>query len=183
MKKSVLLMLIVTVFGFSTFSQNTFNEGDKVLNAGLGIGNALYTGGFYSSSIPPVSASVEIGMKDELFDENSALGVGGYLGYSSSKYTGWGSDSRFSDIIIGARGALHYQFIENLDTYGGLMLGYEIVSWKSTSGNFNYSSVAGSGFTTDLFVGGRYYFSENFAGMLELGYAIAYLNIGIALKF
>lgn len=183
MKKNVLLVLLLALFSLSTFSQNTFNEGDKVLNLGLGIGNALYTGGFYSSAIPPVSASFEVGVKDELFDENSSLGVGGYFGYSSSKYTGWGSNSRFSNVIVGARGALHYQFIENLDTYAGLMLGYEIVSWRSTSGDFNYGNVAGSGFATDLYVGGRYYFSENFAGMVELGYAIAYLNIGVALKF
>ncbi len=181
MKKNLFFTFLLAFLSLSVFSQNTFNEGDKVLNLGLGFGNALYSSA-YSTGIPPVSGSFEVGIKDELFDEYSSLGVGGYLGYSSFKYKGWGSDSRFSDVILGARGALHYQFVENLDTYAGLMLGYEIVSWKTTSGGFNYGSAASNGFAKDFFVGGRYYFSENMAGMLELGFAIAYVNIGIALK-
>jgi hypothetical protein len=36
---------------------------------------------------------------------------------------------------------------------------------------------------SSFFVGGRYYFSEFFAAMLELGYGVSYLNIGVALKF
>lgn len=35
--------------------------------------------------IPPLSASFEYCVKDNLFDENSSLGIGGYLAYSSSK--------------------------------------------------------------------------------------------------
>ncbi|SHJ61942.1 hypothetical protein SAMN05444280_12442 [Tangfeifania diversioriginum] len=182
MKKRILPVLFALFLTASLSAQNTFNEGDNVLNLGLGIGNTLYTGSYYSSSVPPLSASYEVGVKDELFDENSSLGVGGYLGYSGSKYTGWGSSYSFNNIIIGARGALHYQFIDQLDTYAGLMLGYRIVSWKSSSGDFNYGSAASSGFTSAFYVGGRYYFNETFAGMMELGYGIAYLNIGVAIK-
>jgi len=45
-----------------------------------------------------------------------------------------------------------------------------------------YSASAG-GVAYSWFIGGRYYFSDKFAGMLELGYGITYLNLGIALKF
>lgn len=186
MKKHFLPILLALLLSVSVSAQisnaPTFNEGDKVINLGLGIGSTLYTGTYYSSNIPPVSASFEVGVKDELFDENSSLGVGGYLGYSGSKYTGWGSDNSFTNVIIGGRGSLHYQFIDQLDTYAGLMLGYRIVSWKSSAGGFDYGSAAGSRFTSAFYIGGRYYFNETFAGMLELGYGIAYLNVGIAIK-
>jgi len=178
MKKRILPVLFALFLTASLSAQNTFNEGDNVLNLGLGIGNTLYTGSYYSSSVPPLSASYEVGVKDELFDENSSLGVGGYLGYSSSKYRFSGSGSSFSNFILGARGSLHYQFIDQLDTYAGLMLGYRIVSWN----NDGFSSAASSGFTSAFYVGGRYYFNETFAGMMELGYGIAYLNIGVAIK-
>ncbi len=87
---------------------------------------------------------------------------------------GW----NYSSIIVGARAALHYQFIDMLDTYTGLMLGYNVVSSKSF-GDFGgvTTSAAGSGIAYSWFLGGRYYFSDNFAGMLELGYGIAYLNL------
>ena len=129
MTKKILPFLIAFVFAYSAEAQNTtFTEGDKVLNVGLGIGSTLYTGSAYGSSIPPLSASLEFNVADEVFDENSSIGVGGYLGYAGYNFTGFSSEYSFSNFILGARGALHYQFIEQLDTYAGLMLGYNIVS-------------------------------------------------------
>lgn len=184
MKKRILSVLFALFLTASLSAQNTFNEGDKVLNLGLGFGSSLYTGAYYTNKIPPVSASFEIGIKDELFDENSSLGVGGYLGYTGAKweYQGWGW--KYSSFIIGGRGALHYQFIDNFDTYTGLMLGFDVVSSSSygSQGMWDQHSNASSGLTYSWFVGGRYYFSEQFAGLIELGYGVAYLNIGIAIK-
>jgi len=54
---------------------------------------------------------------------------------------------------------------------------------ESSSGSFDYGPIAGSGIAKAFYIGGRYYFTDNLAGMIELGYGIAYLNIGIALKF
>lgn len=185
MKKQLLIVLAFVVMGLSSNAQNTFNKGDKVLNLGLGLGNTLYTGSNYTSSFPPVSASFEVGVKDELFDDKSSLGIGGYLGYTGAKweYMDWGWD--YSSIIVGARGALHYQLIDRLDSYTGLMLGYNIVSSKmfGSGGLWDNYSTSASGITYSWFLGGRYYFSDNFAGLLELGYGISYVNIGIALKF
>ncbi len=180
MNKKILPILLAILFAISAEAQNTtFNEGDKVLNVGLGIGSTLYTGAAYGSSIPPLSASLEFNVADELFDENSSIGVGGYLGYAGYNYNVVGSDYGFSNFILGGRGALHYQFIDMLDTYAGLLLGYRIVSWNADE----FSSAASGGFISAFYIGGRYYFNENIAGMLELGYGIAYLNIGVAFKF
>ncbi len=184
MKRNILPILLAILFAVSAKAQNTtFTEGDKVLNLGLGIGSTLYTGGFYGSSIPPLSASLEFNVVDELFDESSSIGVGGYLGYAGYNYKGFNSDYSFSNIILGARGAFHYQFIEQLDTYAGLMLGYNIVNWNTTASGFDFGTAASGGFISSFYIGGRYYFNENIAAMLELGYGIAYLNIGVAFKF
>lgn len=186
MNKRNLLFVIVLFAAFSLSAQNTtFNKGDKVLNLGIGLGSIYYTGSYYTNRIPPISASFEVGVKDELFDENSSLGIGGYVGYTGAKYDNMGWGWSYSSIIIGGRAALHYQFIDKLDTYTGLMLGYNVVSSKSFGSGFGgqIGNAVGSGIAYSWFLGGRYYFTDNLAGLLELGYGIAYLNVGIALKF
>lgn len=162
MKKLILPVLLAVIFVYTAEAQNTtFNEGDKVLNVGLGIGSTLYTGSAYGSTIPPLSASLEFNVVDELFDENSSIGVGGYLGYAGYNYTLVGSDYGFSNLILGGRGALHYQFIDQLDTYAGLLLGYRIVSWSNDS----FNNAASGGFLTAFYLGGRYYFNDNIAAI------------------
>ncbi|HNW57777.1 MAG TPA: hypothetical protein PLR88_12180 [Bacteroidales bacterium] len=184
--KKIIYGIILICLALPAGAQNTFNKGDKVLNLGLGLGSTFYTGGGYTSKIPPISASFEMGIKDHLFDEKSSIGVGGYVGYTSAKYE-YGTDYgwKYSDFIIGARGTFHYQLIDKFDTYTGLMVGYDIATSKeygTWAGSNNYSS-ASSGAEWSWFVGGRYYFSDNIAGMVELGYGIAYLNLGIGIKF
>jgi len=184
MKKRIEFFIIALFLPFLVGAQNMFTEGDKVLNLGIGFGSTLYTGSNYTSRTPPVSASFEVGVKDELFDENSSLGVGGYFGYTGAKweYQDWGWN--YSSVILGGRGLLHYQLLDDWDTYTGIMLGYNVVNSSSfgSEGSFSNYSTVGSGLTSSWFIGGRYYFTEKFAGMFELGYGVAYLNVGIALK-
>lgn len=184
MKKNLILTAVVLCIAVTASAQNTFNKGDKVVNFGIGFGNALYTGSGFTSKIPPISASFEMGIIDNLFDEKSSIGVGGYMGYTSAKweYNDWGY--KYSDIIIGARGAFHYQLVDKMDTYTGLLIGYDIVTAKEfgTPSGYDYSSSA-SGLTWSYFIGARYYFTDNIGAMAEVGWGIAYLNLGLALKF
>lgn len=160
-------------------SNTVFQKGDQILNFGLGIGNSLYSEGFYQSKIPPISAFYEFCVQDQLFDEKSSLGVGGYLGVTGAKDYGLS----YTSIIIGPRAAVHYQLLEKFDTYGGLMLGYNIVSVKWTGDEeWGSSTASASDFTSSIFLGGRYYFNEKVAGLIELGYGISYITLGIAIK-
>lgn len=179
-------LLLSTVFAMSYFVSRAqvVENGEKILNLGVGLGTALYSGSGYTGSVPPISASLEVVLKDDLFDGNGALGVGGYLGYAAYKweYSGWGW--KYSNIIIGPRGYLHYNFLENLDTYAGVMLGYNVVSSKETGNSipgYNYNASSG-GVIFSGFIGARYFFNEKVAAMAELGSGIAYLNLGVALK-
>lgn len=185
MKKS-LLLVVVAVFAMSQLfaQESTFQKGDKVLNLGIGLGSTLYSGTYYKSQVPPVSGSLEFGVVDNVV-EKGVIGVGPYVGYSSYKYeySGWGW--KYSNIILGVRGNFHYPLLDKLDTYTGLLLGYNVATSKEFGDpvpGWDYSYTAG-GVAWSWFVGGRYYFTETLAAMLELGYGIAYLNLGVALKF
>lgn len=184
--KKIALLLVIATFALVQMSAQTptFVKGDKALNLGLGLGSSLYSGGLYKTQLPPLSASMEIGILDNLL-EKGVLGVGPYLGIASYKweYLSWGW--KYTNIIIGARGNFHYPLKDKFDTYTGILLGFRIVS-SSEFGTpvygYNYSS-SSSGLIGSWFVGGKYYFTENLSAMVELGYGVAYLNLGIGLKF
>ncbi len=179
--KKILVLFVVVCFSMTQLNaqESTFDKGDKVLNLGLGLGTSLYSGIGYSGLIPPLSASLEVGVVDNVI-EKGVIGVGGYLGFASYK---WDNYYRYTNIIIGPRGTFHYPFLDKLDTYAGLMIGYNIRSsnWIGTGSEIiDHSS---GGIVSSFFLGGRYYFSEAMAAMLELGYGVSYLNIGVAFRF
>jgi hypothetical protein len=186
--KKLLLVLFVAVFSLTQLlaQESTFKQGDKVLNLGIGLGSTLYTGSYYKIGVPPISASLEVGVADGILDKGS-IGVGGYLGYSSHKwestYLNVAYGTKYTNIILGVRGVFHYPLVDKLDTYTGLLLGYNISSVKDYGNYSGYVHASAGGVAYSWFIGGRYYFTDKFAGMLELGYGITYLNLGVALKF
>ena len=181
--KVLVVLMICTVFCAGVNAQNVFSKGDNNLNLGVGIGSVLGGTSGYSTTTPPVSVSYERGIIDELFDEKSSLGIGAYLGYAANRHDfGNGYDWKSSYTIIGARGALHYQLIDKLDTYGGLMLGYNVVS-TSFSSDIRIGTAPQNALGWSLFLGGRYYFTDNIGAFAELGYGIAYLQLGVSFKF
>lgn len=182
--KKISLIFVFISFSLTQFAQDPiFSSGDKVVNFGLGLGTTLYTGSYYKMSVPPLSVSYEVGIKDDVIEKGS-VGVGGYLGYSAYKweYSNWGW--KYSNLIIGARGSFHYPLVDKIDTYTGLLLGYNISTSKEFGDaipGYDYSTSSG-GIMVAWYVGGRYYFKDKYAAMAELGYGITYLNLGVAIK-
>lgn len=167
--------MFLTLVAVSEMALAQHSAGDMNLNVGFGLGNNLVAG---NQTVPPIGASFEYGIKDE-------ISIGGYLGYTSSEFaTGFGGDWTYAYTIIGARGAYHYDFLgnEKIDTYGGVMLGYYIVSVDygdsgiTTGGATNSFAFAG-------FIGGRYAFTDKIGAFAELGYGIALLQLGANIKF
>jgi hypothetical protein len=116
---------------------------------------------------------------DELFDDRSALGIGGIVGYNRASYrSAWTS----TDMLIGVRGALHYALVDRLDTYAGIMTGYNIHSWKWKETGAT-TRIGGSGLVYGLFAGARYYLAGPLSVFGELGYGYTFLNAGISVKF
>ena len=191
MKKNLYLIIACCLICASQLSaqETTFDQGDNVVGVGIGLGGTLYSGSYYSlsgvSKLPTFILSYERCIIGNLFNDQSSLGVGGLVGYSTAKYDysnyGW----RSTNLMIGARGALHYAFVDKLDTYAGIMFGYNINTWKWTGewGSASRGSSASSGLYYTLFAGARYYLADAFAVFAEVGYGYTILTAGVSFKF
>ncbi len=183
MKRILLLSVLVIFIASLSFGQMAYKKGDNVVNLGIGIGGFA---GAYGSGGIAITGGYEYG-----FHENISLG--GIVGYSSSSddvFAGYGWD--YTYILIGARGAYHIDLLHDpkIDTYGGILLGYNIVSSSATGtlptyGGYTWGtySASASYLAYGIFIGGRYYFNTNLAVQAELGYGLGILNVGIAYKF
>jgi opacity protein-like surface antigen len=185
MKKILFTAIALLLTTSYAGAQDVFQRDDLVINAGIGLNNTFYSGEGYSNSILPLSVSAEYGVADRLINgDNGSIGVGGYLGYAGAKWRYLGHDHgwKYRSVIIGARGAFHYQFAPALDTYAGAMLGYNIVSAKTWGSVTGLAAASGSDFDFALFLGARYWFNPGLAGFLELGYGISNINIGLSFR-
>ena len=144
MKKLIAsLMMVVSISAVS--NAQVFDKGAKFVHVGIGVGSPYaYSGS--SVSIPPVHASLEVGITEK-------IGIGGLVGYTASKwdqnYFGDAYSWKFTYLIIGARGAYHFIDNEKADVYGGVMLGYNVASAKFESTDPDLES-----FVTEPEVGG-----------------------------
>jgi len=173
--KILVVVLVLCSVNLSISAQDdAFSRGDKVAQFGVGLGSFItYTG--YSTKIPPINGSIELGIID-LLDGKATIGVGGYLAHTSSKNKIL--DDSVMDFIIGPRGTFHYQFVDKLDTYAGFMVGGDIVIKSKNSPLGSATDVA---FAT--FAGARYYITSGFAVYGEFGFGVTPLQFGLAFKF
>ncbi len=158
----VLMVFTVAVAGISAQSP-AFRKGDKVLSFTAGVPYVST----YNSVMPPLIAGLEFGIVDGIL-ETGAVGIGVYFGFQSFTH--------FSNVLIGTRGAFHYTFFKNLDTYAGISVGWRIGMAEDGYNSWN-------GFSHGEFIGARYYFTKSFALTAELGYGISSITGGVAFKF
>ena len=178
----VFVLTAVTLITAHSVSAQEFGKGTNVINAGIGLGGNFYSAGLGTSSQSlGVSASYERGIWET--GDFGIVSLGGYLGYKS--YTSnpiffGGATSKYSYTILGARGAFHYigLDVENLDVYGGAMVSLNIASFDD-----NYDNNLESRPSATIFVGGRWYFTENFGVFAEAGYGVSILTIGASFRF
>lgn len=185
MKIKVLLFAILFAFGFLTVNAQTpsFEKGDKVLNLGVGFGGNYYSGYSGSSHTPLLAAAFDVSILDGILDKGT-VGIGGYVGYQSAKWDETGYGWKLTNLLIGPRGTFHYPFVDKLDTYAGLLLGYHSVKWTYTGNWPTTHNDKGSTVYFSGFVGARYYFTNSIGAYLELGSgSLGLANIGVAIKF
>lgn len=179
---TILLAVFVSCIFIAGGQEPVFIKGSRVFNAGLGIGTSVFSSTYNRLVIPPLSASLEVGVTDHVLEKGS-VGVGPYIGFLSYKWQFSDYRARYTNTIIGVRGNFHYPFIEKLDTYSGLLLGWDIVNVKETGDPYDNYEDSASHIAWAWFIGARYYFRENMAAMAELGYGPSYLNLGLAFSF
>lgn len=171
-----------------------FSKGTGILNIGVGFsGYVPYWGTGYSST-PYFNLAYDHSIWQE---DKLSIGIGGYLGYRSVWYDYSGSwvdkngklhiDEPYREtwtyFTFGIRPTLNYSFNDKAMVYGGLSLGYLIVSYKYSNPNLYVSGSYGSRPGFGVFGGGRYFFSKSFGVFGELGWGMSYLNLGISLRF
>ncbi len=162
-----------------------FKTGDNVLSLGLGLGSSIGNSG-YSSQTPGISLQYEHGQWD--VGGPGVISLGGYVGFKSFKYE-YSYPAIYSDkwsyTVIGIRSAYHLNMInvDHLDLYGGLMLSDNILSYTYDGPSQYNVGNYGSSIGLSLYIGGRYYFSDNGGAFMELGYGVSYLTIGGHYKF
>jgi hypothetical protein len=162
----------------SAFGQGHFDLGSNVVGVGIGLGSSYGTG-YGGSSDLGFNFQYERGMWD--VGGPGIISLGAYVAFKSYSYDYFGYSWTSNATVIGARSAYHFNGIKSdkFDVYAGLMLALRTFSY---SDNIYYaensSDVVFSGF-----IGGRYYFNENFGAFAELGNGISIMNIGIVYKF
>lgn len=194
---------VALILSGAVASAQSFDVGSNAFNVGIGLGGyrySYYTGtGTYRSS-PTLGFSYERGVTEI---GPGVLGIGGLIAFKTVKheysYSYWWGDSYqidelWTNTTIGVRGSWHWNEWhgnDKLDLYAGVMLGYNIGSYKNNSTitedgvtrpyNNYRSSVSSSFATYGAYAGCRYLFTEKFGVYGELGYGIAYLNAGVTL--
>ncbi|MDP4207733.1 MAG: hypothetical protein Q8928_02855 [Bacteroidota bacterium] len=181
--KPLMVFCMISIMGLavSPVKAQAFNNGDLVLNAGLGLGYAWSNG---SSGSPALSVSLEKGIQN--IDNLGILSIGGIAAYKSNSVSGFGYNYSWSDFYLGARAALHFRIVEvdKLDTYAGISLGLRFYStpvWNIN--NTQWDKGTGTSVFAGIYGGARYYFSNNWAAFSEIGYDISWLKLGVSYKF
>lgn len=169
MKKTLLMLVVAALFSVTSekaFAQ--FEKGDKLLNAGIGVGGyGFYGGGF------AVGASFEYGVHD-------FISVGAQADINFYTYRGFGFRESYTSVPIAARGSYHYGkhflTINELDLYAGPTLGFNI------DGNSYYTN---SPIVIGAIAGARYYFKPAMGVFAELsaGTNVLPLKAGVTFKF
>lgn len=179
MKKLVLIIAAIAIFSMGSDAQDLFKKGTQLFKLGIGV----------NSDGTPIDVSYEKGVKEDLFGvDGLVLGLGGNFGYYGNKedFSNWaGSYSwKYTNIIIAGRALAHYPLIDQLDTYSGVLLGYNVASSKydgPNAGSIPSPSIGGVVFGG--VVGARYEFSPSLGAYLEAGFGISNVSFGLAYKF
>lgn len=162
--RAVLVAALLTIAPLSLMAQYG-GPGSIDINFGLGLGSTLAGDGAM-----PIGLSVDYGLNEEVT-------VGGYLGYAKSEIAGlW----EYTHTIIGARATYSKEFVDNIHTYGGAMLGYNVVGVEY-KGPGNVTNDL-SAITYTAFVGARYHFTSNIGAYGEVGYGVSLLTLGLTYR-
>lgn len=179
MKKLVLIIAAIVCISVGSNAQGMFEKGTQLFKLGIGVnGNGT-----------PFEVSYERGVKEDFLGvQGLVLGLGGNIGYYGYKedFAGYGMNYswKYTDFIVAGRALAHYPLINKLDTYGGVILGYNVASVKYDGPNSSsIPTPSAGGFVFGGVVGTRYEFSQTWGAYVEAGFGISNLNLGVAYKF
>lgn len=196
--RNIFLFLLLSLSVLHSTGQTITHH--SVVGMSLGLGNLRY-GRTCTTKVPPLTASYEyMEFADVLGIKDFSLGLGGRATFTAvQSVTQYGKaelTSRISELLTTVSVSGHYPFIpdKRWDTYATILLGWGIAgnknSWKGDEetialakslGWENQEKVGGPFF--GIMAGCGYWFTECFAGNVEIGYGSAFLNIGACYRF
>jgi hypothetical protein len=185
------LLAALIVSGLHKVSaQCAFPAGTVGINLGLGLGNSDYgywiNNGYHNNHfpVPTFNTAVDYAFLGNIINSNGSISGGGYFGIGGGNEK-WkdhkNSDFRFR---LGTRGALHYTWVRNLDTYAGIGIGFRQDKYKTKKPNGDTEDWGKySEFDWYAFAGVRYVMGS-FAFFSEVETTnFAFFHVGISFVF
>lgn len=171
-----LLSIFITASIFVSQAKAQFETGKNFAGAHLGlsgVGSALTLGLDYERG---VTKPGEVGP--------GIIGIGGLFDYYSYSETFYAATGSWTYIDFGVSGMYHF-VLDNkkLDPFLGLVLGYEVASWKWNNVYSGSYSPSAGGFTLGGSAGVRYFFNDNWAAQARIGFGFYILALGVDYKF
>jgi hypothetical protein len=190
MKKIIVFVIMIILTSAAGYSQ-VFDKTSQAINIDLGFGHVDYPGEYYSGGFPSITASYEHGVAeiDMGAELTGVISVGGFLGSSMRYYNAYGAydndDWRETHFYIAARGNFHFIFHDKFDPYAGLMIGARIptLTWLGDGDEPEEVDAKDPSPYAGIFIGGRWFFTDNIAVNAELGYLVSIFNVGVTFKF
>ncbi len=179
-----------------------YGVGQSIVSIGYGynvingfLGAYASESGASFSSFGPLCLKYEYGVTEK-------IGIGGTFTYSSGSVswpiqdinpnTGnpetYQGTEKLTWLSVMVRANYHFVNTDKLDVYAGIGVGYNSLKFSYSD---NDPNDAGSAFVTPNFlpvsyegsIGLRYYFTPNIGVYGEVGYGVAYIQAGLAIKF
>jgi len=150
------------------------------------IGAGLHLG-YFTAKTPKFEEATVTSIVDQLGTIVGDLGLCGLL-FECDTITEVrdGGYDKYTVVTPGIRLAYHQRVVENLDTYGSVVLGYNIIRSQRNGGNsLDLTQYTNQIPTIAYFtsVGARYYFSPQWAAYGEVGYGtMTVVNLGLTYR-
>ena len=189
MKKNFTATIVMLVMLISTEAKaqqpyNPMREGTWMGIFGVGIGNTYgtYSGG---NSGFGMKISLERGIWEA---GPGVIALGGEFGYAHSSSYLSTYDGRYTfgynNVNIAMRGAWHCGWdLEGLDTYAGIPMGLSFGSLGGSNAPQDHRTGSSVFFYTGIFIGGSYFFTQEFGVNMEFGYSTTLFQVGIVYRF
>ncbi|MCQ2251280.1 MAG: porin family protein [Bacteroidales bacterium] len=167
--------IIMMAVSASAKAQCAFPEGTVGINLGVGVGTSDYHGWdghnhhYDNITVPTFNFALDYGFLPNVINGNSCISGGGYasFGRGSAKANDW--KNIVGQWKVGTRGALHYTWVRNLDTYAGIGIGAKHESGKGKYLPSGDKTPKDSKTDFDCFgFGGARYIMGNFSVYLEI---------------
>lgn len=162
MKKALLFLSFISVFGIVSLSAQQMEKGNSIINIGAGFAPGI--GG---------SVSYDYGLVDTWGP--GLFTVGGYVGINSwSHNIGYNMGSYRQNIwAFAPRATYRYSFFPNFEAYVSAMFGFGLYTYSSELHSNSFFVFAGGT------AGCRYSFTPSFSVFAEAGYSASYVTLGV----